>query len=321
MRSSYFILDITDPEAPPVLLAEFSDPDLGYALVTPTAIPMLRCDIKATSGANVCPDNSTTTWPMDWYLAFGSGPKAPTPQEAMRGRSNQTAKVFVMELGGTGGSALPYITTQGSGAVPTAYNPPTINSSFPLALPTAAYPNSFLSDLIAVDYDFSFQADSLYFGSVSEAPSTQNDHNQHRGGMHRLVIDDGNWNKFDPGNWTLNTMFDVEEGVTAAAGVATDGDRAWIYFGTGRFLDAGTDKDLIRRQAFYGLKEIYDASDNMLLTSEYGTAPNLVDVTDINVRLCPLLDHRLRRRNFRYCSYTDLTAHKLFLITRLIFTS
>jgi type IV pilus assembly protein PilY1 len=82
-------------------------------------------------------------------------------------------------------------------------------------------------------------------------------------------------------------MIDTDQPVTAAPAVATDGSRAWLYFGTGRFLDAAYDKKMITRQSFYGLKEIYNSDDEMQLGSEYGVgatpAANLVDVTDIEV--------------------------------------
>jgi type IV pilus assembly protein PilY1 len=141
--------------------------------------------------------------------------------------------------------------------------------------------------MITVEYDFSFQADALYFGSVSQAGSAQLDHNQHRGGLHRLVIDDGVWDELDPANWKLNTMFYTGQPVTAAPAVAFDGKRAWVYFGTGRFLDAASDKKMFTRQSFYGLKEIYNDTDGMELSWGYddGTRAkaNLVDVTDVQV--------------------------------------
>ncbi len=108
IRSAYFILDITNPEYPPVVLAEFTDEDLGYTIGSPTAIPMLRCDKNTVAGLGDC---NTKNWPMDWYLAFGSGPHSDDPvpagpQEGMRGVSDQNAKLYVMRLGGTNTSGL-----------------------------------------------------------------------------------------------------------------------------------------------------------------------------------------------------------------------
>ncbi|MDF1578265.1 MAG: hypothetical protein P1P81_07465, partial [Desulfobulbales bacterium] len=278
IRSLYFALDITDPEIPPVLLGEFGHPDLGYSLASPTAIPLLRCD-KHAGGCS-------GSWPMDWYLAIGSGPNGSTPQQAMRGRSDRSAQLFVLKLGGTNDTGgLPYAS---SGSGPAVIKTDVLSIARQLPIP-AGFANSFFSDLITVDYDFSYQADALYFGSVSEAPSGMagDDHNQHRGGLHRLVIDNGSNDVLDSATWTLNTMIDTDQPVTAAPSVAADGSRAWLYFGTGRFLDAAYDKRMITRQSFYGLKEIYNSDNEMQLGSEYGVgatpAANLVDVTDIEV--------------------------------------
>jgi type IV pilus assembly protein PilY1 len=60
MKSAYFVLDITDPETAPVLLAEISFDDLGFT----TSYP----------GAIVVKSKDTGTDPNDWYLVLGSGP-------------------------------------------------------------------------------------------------------------------------------------------------------------------------------------------------------------------------------------------------------
>ena len=58
MKSSYFILDITDPEQEPTLLAEITFDDLGFTTSYPTAFFI---DAKNIAAAN------------DWYLVLGSG--------------------------------------------------------------------------------------------------------------------------------------------------------------------------------------------------------------------------------------------------------
>ena len=109
MRSAYFILDITNPECPPVILAEFTDENLGFTTSYPTAIPMVTCDLNGhtSTTADDCPDPDNP--PMDWYLAFGSGPHAAdNPQKAIRGTSDQKALMYVMKLGS---SSSPVYTT------------------------------------------------------------------------------------------------------------------------------------------------------------------------------------------------------------------
>jgi type IV pilus assembly protein PilY1 len=60
MKSAYFVLDITDPESAPVLLAEISFDDLGFT----TSYP----------GGLVVKTRDSGTDPNDWYLVLGSGP-------------------------------------------------------------------------------------------------------------------------------------------------------------------------------------------------------------------------------------------------------
>jgi len=60
MKSAYMVLDITNPEAEPVLLAEISFDDLGFTTSYPGAILVKSLD--------------TGTDPNNWYLVLGSGP-------------------------------------------------------------------------------------------------------------------------------------------------------------------------------------------------------------------------------------------------------
>jgi type IV pilus assembly protein PilY1 len=80
-RSSYMVFDVTNPEKPPKLLAEFSHADLGYTLSEPTVV-------RATSG-------------NQWYLVFGSGPSGAEADAATtlsQAGSHQKARVFVWDL-------------------------------------------------------------------------------------------------------------------------------------------------------------------------------------------------------------------------------
>lgn len=64
MRSAYIILDITDPEQAPTLIAEISDPGLGLTLSRPALVK--RRQATASSFRN--------TSSNEWLLVFGSGP-------------------------------------------------------------------------------------------------------------------------------------------------------------------------------------------------------------------------------------------------------
>lgn len=279
LRSTYFILDITDPERPPVALKEFTDPNLGFTLGAPTAVPMLRCDRRATAGVNVCPGNNDadTTWPMDWYLAFGSGPynnSVTNPggiQNAMQGKSDQEAKLYLLSLGGTAtDGALAYAADS-----TWAMTPPYKTLGYPKTIPAASFPKSFFSDLIAVDYDLDYKTDVMYFGSIADTLS-----GTYKGGMHRLVT----WESLSPWTWTLNTMFNAGRPVSASPTAAWDGRRAWVYFGTGRLLNAFEDKTDTNQQSYYGLTEnyVYDGvSKKHLVDFSQPNGGNLVDVSNV----------------------------------------
>jgi type IV pilus assembly protein PilY1 len=83
-RSAYFILDVTDPEAP-IVLGEFTHEDLGLTFSYPT---IAKKDDQ-------------------WYLVMGSGP---TDYD---GKSNQIASVFVLNLNALGeGDGIQYTQIQ-----------------------------------------------------------------------------------------------------------------------------------------------------------------------------------------------------------------
>ncbi|MBI3606442.1 MAG: hypothetical protein HY207_00570 [Nitrospirae bacterium] len=84
-RSSYYALDVTNPEKPPRLLWRFTDSGLGLT----TSYPGIM-HFKASG---------VTT--EKWYMVVGSGPDNQAPSSTLRGydgSSNQTGKVFVVNL-------------------------------------------------------------------------------------------------------------------------------------------------------------------------------------------------------------------------------
>lgn len=297
LRSSYTILDITDPEKPPVVLGEFTDSsgDLGFTTSMPTVLPMLRCDrFVSPPATGACPDNLTTanTWPMDWYMAFGSGPHySGNPAAALKGESDQLARLYVLALGGTADTGgLPYV-SDSTGVL----NPPSLVSGFPKTVvgscsnPAYAssatctahggtwdsFPNSFFSDFIAVDYGKrDYRVDALYFGSVSNTDRPGG--TSFQGGMHRLVVA----GDLDPSNWYLNTFYDAYQPVTAAANAVFDGQRYWLLFGTGRLFSAVIDKNDSSQQSYYGLMEgPLDSQGIPDMTT--ANAGDLVDVSSV----------------------------------------
>jgi len=77
LRSAYVILDVTDPESPPTLFAEITDPNLGFT----TSQPALYKSYDATADS------------YEWKLVFGSG-----PTELTGGTSNSFARIYEYDL-------------------------------------------------------------------------------------------------------------------------------------------------------------------------------------------------------------------------------
>ncbi|NLZ17261.1 MAG: hypothetical protein GX087_05955 [Desulfobulbaceae bacterium] len=292
--SAYFILDITNPEKKPVLLAEMTQKldangtpeyaNLGYTTVTPTMV-------VAKGGSNLEQVNK-------WYLVFGSGPHG---KDAMKGVSDQQARVSVFPLGGVVNNTLV------DGLVDTNNRPiraMRIAKGHPVAeslsggtflLPGTeaadAEIKGFTSDLITVDFDIksaragSYASDVVYFGTVEGAFGKYPDGSDFWNGgghLYRLVMNEEGHDLrkngiefFDPSKWAVKPMLNLSgsytvsgsgvtsqpkvpgnavQPITAAPAVGFDGDNYWIYFGTGRFFDPD-DKTDRQQQGFYGLKE------------------------------------------------------------------
>ncbi len=276
MQSAYVILDITDPESPPTLLAEISSDDLGFTTSYPTVIAM-----KEKTGT----DNN------DWYLVMGSGPRGTNlthgpgaTSEALRdGTSDQPGKIVLLDLKALASSGQ-IRTMDSSGVLSTG-----------IQVFAELDSNSFISDPISVDYDLDYKTDVVYFGTVSggfdvlgsgSGPFTGG---AWGGKLRRLLLND------DPSTATWvagknNVMLDLtsvfsdtlydslcqpkQDGsgnnithnygqpivAAPAAGRDKKGNR-WVYVGTGRFFnrkdatDCNTSPDMM---TYYGIKEPRD---------------------------------------------------------------
>ncbi len=262
--SSYVILDITNPEAPPVLLAEFtrktdaSHVDLSYTTPMPTIVVMAD---ELTDGVQDNDDpEEIDTDEINWYLILGSGPTD------MDGKSTQDAKVAVFPLD--------WLVDWQTGGVKRAFR-------ITDALPTVASfeggtftltANSFVSDMISVDFQLEefYKTDAVYFGTVSGTWGSWG------GGMYRLVtrkVTAGTQVVTKPSEWSTllstsglsNPLYLLNTGqpVTGAASIGTDFENYWIYFGTGRFFDSDdkTDSGSNAQQTYYGIKEPRDCDE------------------------------------------------------------
>jgi type IV pilus assembly protein PilY1 len=135
--SSYFVLDVTNPDKVPTLLWSFSDTNLGLT----TSYPAI---------ARVSPlsDPKTLSTNEKWFMVVGSGP---TSYDAGVG---QTAKMFAVNIKdrmtSTAAGVVTMFDASGGGATP---------------------PNSFVGDLVAFDRDLDYRTDVIFGGkAISAAP-------------------------------------------------------------------------------------------------------------------------------------------------------
>lgn len=281
--SSYFILDVTDPERPPELLGEMTmtrdsitgspvEADLGYTVPIPTGVVM-RDDAGRST----------------WYLVFGSGP------ETLAGENTQQGKLAVLPLNRLKGGINWDTTTKPPR--PLNYSdpnyprkpfripnlPPSADLSVDnyasgiISIPADASGNtsSFTGDLVNIDYNVNaqitsnlgslYKSDAIYFGTVDGTGFTAYDpsipdvkHWDGGGRLFRLITRNGipgdPLQVSTPDQWTLTQFIDAKAPITAAPGLGWDGGNYWIYFGTGRFFDKDdkTDED---PNYFFGIKE------------------------------------------------------------------
>lgn len=241
LNSSYFALDITNPESPPILLWNFDDPDnLGLSTSIPT---LLRK--KETN---------------EWYAVFGSGPGSSDSLDKApyEGISKQNASIYILRLNGNNGDVGSWCTVGDQNCPKPNYwirkvgEDPTNN---------VIDPNAFMADPITIDMDLDYDVDVMYIGNTycpsgKTCPSLDpnNTPSPWAGKMYRLKTKPS----IDPANWELTTLFDPEQPITAAPSASVDDfGNLWVYFGTGRYMTQ-TDKHFNNSDFmhFYGVKDV-----------------------------------------------------------------
>lgn len=146
--SSYFAIDVTNPEDPKVLW-EFSNQELGFATTGPAIV---RINARGGSGAADRSRNGS------WYVVVGSGPTGPISDRQFMGNSVQDLKLFVIDL--KSGSLLRTIPT----GITNAFAGSMINST--------------------ADLNLDYEDDVLYFGYVNKDTSAGT---WTKGGVGRLI--------------------------------------------------------------------------------------------------------------------------------------
>lgn len=252
-RSSYIVLDITDPEQAPKLVAEISHPEMGFSTSRPALVKNRQPN--TTSGTYASPAAN------EWALVFGSGPigsDATTRRIALKdGVSNQQAQVFVFDL-----ISKTFKDTATAG-----------DTSFNV---TTGASDGFTGDLTSSDWDRDFKDDVVYFGTVQGSVSAP------EGELMRFVPG-SNFN-FSSASFSsvISKSGGLDQPFNGKPYVSTSptGDH-WIHAGTGRFYVVDDNLSSVQ-QSFYGVKEPVDSSGALTYASLSYTS-DLVDTTGIEV--------------------------------------
>lgn len=247
-KSAYVLLDVTNPEEAPTVIAELSPPDQYFT----TSFPAV-----ALIGA---PDpTGELNPPNEWYLIFGSGPTDLGDVE-----SNQTAKLFAYDLR--------ELVLGNDGVVEDGpFDDGIANNGIGFYDTNDA--DTFVGEITISDQDLDMKAEAVYFGTVGLRDGTG-------GNLYRMTLDEDE----APSNWeTPFELLAVDKPFTARPSITIDEQfRTWIIAGTGR-LWANDDKNSTGIQTLYGAIDQYSIPGNPLVDFNNPTTldyPNFIDVTD-----------------------------------------
>ncbi|MBL7180828.1 MAG: hypothetical protein ISS65_11605, partial [Desulfobacterales bacterium] len=256
---SYVLLDVTEPRNPRVMWERSYD-DLQASASTPTVVKVKD----------------------KWFAIFGSGPSN------CNGESAQTGKVYVVDLA-TGN---PYQSAVG------------VDWLF-----ETAETKAFMNSPVSLDKGLNFNVDGIYFGETYLSGASN-----WKGKVYKITIpwadtgsnydgtdltkysDDPSATSLKP--WLFSALFDATRPVTAPLSLSVDAlDNAWVYGGTGRYLNAA-DKTNTDTQYFFGIKDPffnsnYEATSPAYYHSYSSTKTlahsDLLDVDDIVVTTTSLV--------------------------------
>jgi type IV pilus assembly protein PilY1 len=243
--SSYFALDITNPEAPEVLW-EFNDPGLGFSTSGPAII---RINARTYEGSSGVADDKKNG---KWFVVFASGPTGPIDigSHQFKGYSDQPLKLFIFDVKEGPGVGNANVTTINTG-IPYAFGGLLNNGN--------------------MDYDRDYQDDVLYLGytkSEDAVPGASTRWTQ--GGVIRLITREDlagsneSGTALNPGNWRWSYVAKDIGSVTSAVAhlahypydSARTPDTAYLYFGSGRYFYKTNEIDNANNQrSLFGIKE------------------------------------------------------------------
>lgn len=266
--SSYFAIDVTDPDNP-VYLWEFPNPSdathsaalgtLGFSTTGP-AVVRISAKVKDAGGNDTTtPDHSKNG---KWFAVFASGPTGPidTTLHQFKGESDQQLRIFVVDL--ATGELLRTITSDAGGNT----------------LPSNAFSGSLATSVIDTDRSVStsrgyYSDDAVYIGYVQK-DTTVTPNTWTKGGVLRLITKENR----DPFEWAVSKVIDNIGPVTTSVTKLQDRKKSnlWLFFGTGRFYYKQDDTST--RQKLYGVKEpCYSTANRTFQTIVPGGTYNQID--------------------------------------------
>lgn len=260
--SSYFALDVTDPENPKYKW-EFPDATLspsarGALGFSTTGPAIIRISARAKDVSNVetnVPDNGRNA---KWFAVFASGPTGPidTSKQEFLGKSDQNLKLFIVDL--TTGSLLRTIDTG-------------LTEAFAGTI-TTSWVDTDRANQTSYGH---YSDDVIYIGYVQKDTALNT---WTKGGVLRLTTNDNVKDSLNPANWTLSTLISGTGPITTSVTKLQDrkNKSLWIYFGTGRFFYKQDDPSTTVKQRIYGIKDpCYSATTNDIDASCTSTVANV----------------------------------------------
>lgn len=216
MRSAVVILDITDPEGPPELIAELTDPNLAYTTGAPA---LVKARVPDSSGSYATPSSN------EWILVYGSG-----PTDLGTATSNQDPTFYAYDL----------VNREQINIVSTAQVP-------------ASDPNGFFGDFLAVDLDNDFVDDVIYVGTVEGTEANPEGRLKR---IELDISTNNLGLSSTGGTASMTDLIDINKPVTGRPNTRRDVEKQelWIMFGTGR-LFTSADNRSTAEQYFVGVKD------------------------------------------------------------------
>ena len=274
--SSYFVLDITNPEKEPVLLWSFSDYDLKLTTSYPSVVR-----VSPTA------DSKTDSSHEKWFMIVGSGPTG------YQGDSRNTGKVFAVDL--VKGPVASGGTLNSDGTIPSG-----IKQFTKWDIGSTPGAKAYMGDIVTLDADLDFRVDSIYVGSTicntnasaASLCTSGTGTPTWKGIMFRLTTTGCSSNPCSTSTWGgtpagptyLLSVFPsagtskVGPVAVAPALAGDDTNHIWVFWGTGHFADA-PDKSNTDQQYLFGVKDPVPTGGCTQSTTTSCEMKNLLDVS------------------------------------------